>query len=155
MGYHDAAIDPQERWIGGYRDRGQDIIMASVQHLLDQQVQLLPEQSERLMRQVVDHNKQLVAQAHAMRVMDQDVPAELPSALPSNLSLQAKKQKGNTRKRALTGAEVSERQQKAMTRAQTRAKAIQEARAKRGKERAPKMQTRSQKMAALLQDQQV
>jgi hypothetical protein len=58
MGYHDAAIDPQERWIGGFRDRGQDIVMESISHLLEQQSQLLPEQSERLVRRMVDNNKQ-------------------------------------------------------------------------------------------------
>ncbi|KAI9771596.1 MAG: hypothetical protein M1840_001811 [Geoglossum simile] len=99
--------------------------MASVQELLDQQAQLLPEQSEHLIRQLVDHNRQL-----------------------------AKKQKGSTRKRALTGAEVSERQQKAMTRAQTRAKAVLKGKARAGKEM-PRRQTRSQKVAELLRDQQM
>ena len=93
-----------------------------------------------------------------MRVLDQDVPAELPPPLPSNLSLQAKKQKGSTRKQALTGAEVSEHQQKAMTRARARVKAIQGAQitgmeGRKSKETASKMQTRSQKAAALLRDQ--
>ena len=134
--------------------------MASVQNLFDQQAQLLPEQSEHLMRQLVDHNRQLVSEAHAMRAIDQDIPAKLPPFLPSNLSLQAKKQKGSTRKRAITSAEVSKHQQKAMTRAQIRAKIVQGvaqiARAgERGKEAAPKMQTHSQKAAALLQDQHV
>jgi hypothetical protein len=50
-----------------------------------------------------------------MKAIYQDIPAELPPPLPSNLSLQAKKQKGSTRKGALTGAEVSDCQQKAMT----------------------------------------
>ncbi|KAI9766566.1 MAG: hypothetical protein M1839_004876 [Geoglossum umbratile] len=108
MGYHDAAIDLQEHWVGGFRDRGQDIVMESISHLLEQQSQLLPEQSERLMR-------------------DQEIPPELPPPLPSNLSLQMKKKKGSTRKRALTGAEASERQQKALTRAQKRARVAQEA----------------------------
>jgi hypothetical protein len=35
MGYHNAAIDPQERWVGGYHNRGKDIVMESVQNLLD------------------------------------------------------------------------------------------------------------------------
>jgi hypothetical protein len=109
---------------------------------------------------VVDHNKQLVAEAHAIRAMDQDVPAELPPSLSSNLSLQMKKQKGSTRKRALTGAEVSECRQKAMTRAQTKARVVQEAQVTRAENRedrktSSKMQTRSQKVAALLRDQQV
>jgi hypothetical protein len=50
MGYHDAAIDPQECWVGGYRKRGKDIVMESVHNLLHQQSQLLPEKSEQLMR---------------------------------------------------------------------------------------------------------
>ena len=117
------------------------------------------------MRQLIDHNRQLVSEAHTIRAMDQDIPAELPPPLPSNLSLQAKKQKKSTRKQALTGAEVSERQQKAMTRAQARAKAVQGVQAagvgavvgagRKGKEAAPRMQTRSQRAVALLQDQQV
>jgi hypothetical protein len=127
MGYHDAAIDSQERWVGGFCNRGMDIVMESVQHLLEHQSQLLPEQSERLMRRMVNNNNQILAEVHALKDRDEQIPAELPPPLPSNLSLQLKKQKGNTRKRALTGAEVSERQQKAMTRAQTRAKVIREA----------------------------
>jgi hypothetical protein len=102
MGYHDAAIDPQERWIGGFRDRGQDIVMESISHLLEQQSQLLPEQSEHLMRRMVDNNKQLLAEAHMLRVSNREIPPELPPPLPSNLSLQMKKKKGSTRKRALT-----------------------------------------------------
>jgi hypothetical protein len=50
MRYHDAAIDPEERWVDGYRNRDKDIVMESVHNLLDQQSQLLPEQSEHLMR---------------------------------------------------------------------------------------------------------
>ena len=50
MGYHDAAINLQECWVGGFRDRGQDIVMESVSYLLEQQSQLLPEQSEHLLR---------------------------------------------------------------------------------------------------------
>ena len=57
MGYHDATINPQECWVGGFRNRGKDIMMESVQHLLDQQSQLLPEQSEHLMRRIVASNK--------------------------------------------------------------------------------------------------
>jgi hypothetical protein len=37
MGYHYAAIDPTERWVGGIRDRGQDIVLGSVTELLEQQ----------------------------------------------------------------------------------------------------------------------
>ena len=110
MGYHDTAIDPQECWVGGFKDRGTDIVMESVHYLLQHQSQLLPEQSERLMRQMVDNNNQILAEVHALKARDQQLPAELPPPLPPNLSLQAKKQKGNTRKRALTGAEVSEHQ---------------------------------------------
>ena len=108
MGYHDAAIDPQECWVSGFSDRGTNIAMESVHHLLQHQSQLLPEQSERLMRQMVDNNTQILTEAHALRAGNQQLPAELPPSLPPNLSLQAKKQKGNTRKRALTDAEVSE-----------------------------------------------
>ena len=103
---------------------------------------------------MVDNNNQILAEVHALKARDQQLPAELPPPLPPNLSLQAKKQKGNTRKRALTGAEVSEHQQKAMTRAQTRAMAVKES--KKTKCRVaviPKRQTRSQKAAGLLQDQ--
>ena len=98
MGYYDAAIDPQECWIGGYRNRGKDIIIESVQNLLDQQSQLLPEQSERLMRRMVDSNNQILAEVHALQAKKQQVPPELPPPLPPNLSLQARKQKGSTRK---------------------------------------------------------
>jgi len=56
MGYYDAAIDPQECWVGGYRNRGKDIIIESVQNLLDQQLQLLLEQSEWFMKRMVDSN---------------------------------------------------------------------------------------------------
>jgi hypothetical protein len=44
--------------------------------------------------------------------------------------LQAKKKKENTNRRALTGAEVSEHQEKVRTRAQTRAQVAQKAAAK-------------------------
>jgi hypothetical protein len=116
--------------------------MASVQQLFDQQAQLLPEQSERLMRQVVDHNRQLVSEAHAMRAMNQDVPAELPPPLPSNLSLQAKKTEG--------------KHQKAMARAQARAKKARVTTGgRKSKETVSKRQTRSQKTTALLQVQQM
>ena len=125
MGYYDAAIDPQERWIGGYRNRGKDIIMESVQRVLDQQPLLSSEQSEQVMRRMVASNNQILTEVQALQVRDQQVPPELPPPLLPSLSLQARKQKGSTRKRALTGAEVSERQQKAMTRAQTRAQAMQ------------------------------
>ncbi|KAI9765010.1 MAG: hypothetical protein M1839_005681 [Geoglossum umbratile] len=114
-------MDPQMRWVGGYKRRGKDILMESFENLLEQQSGLSSEQSEHLMRKMVKSNNQLLAEM--------------------------KKQKGSTRKRALTGAEASDRQQKAMTRAQTRAKAAQIATAPR------KMQTRNQKAAALLADQ--
>ncbi|KAI9763714.1 MAG: hypothetical protein M1839_006319 [Geoglossum umbratile] len=114
-------MDPQMRWVDGYRRRGKDILMESFENLLEQQSGLSSEQSEHLMRKMVKSNNQLLAEM--------------------------KKQKGSTRKRALTGAEASDRQQKAMTRAQTRAKAAQIATAPR------KMQTRNQKAAALLADQ--
>ena len=155
MGYHDAAIDPQEYWIGGYRNRGTDIVMESIQHLLDQQSQLLPEQSERLMRQVVDSNNQILAEVHALKTRNQQSPPMLPPPLPPTLSLQARKQKGSTRKRALTGAEASERAQKAMTRAQTRAKVVQAAESAQKKRTvtASKRQTRSQRVAELLENQ--
>jgi hypothetical protein len=98
MSYHDAAINPKERWVGGYRNRSHDIVMESISHLLEQQSQLLPEQSERLMRQMMSNNEQLLAEAHALKARDQGLLAELPSPLPSNLSLQAKKKNRNTRK---------------------------------------------------------
>ncbi|KAI9856973.1 MAG: hypothetical protein M1813_008689 [Trichoglossum hirsutum] len=129
MGYHDAAIDPQERWVGGYRNRGRDIVMESVQYVLNQQSLLSSKQSEQVMRRMVASNNQILTEVQALQVRDQQVPPELPSPLPPNLSLQARKQKGSTRKRALTGAEASERQQKAMTRAQTRAQAVQKEKA--------------------------
>jgi hypothetical protein len=76
---------------------------------------------------MVNNNNQILAEVHALKDRDEQIPVELPPFLLSNLSLQLKKQKGNTRKRVLTSAEVSERQQKAITRAQTRAKMICEA----------------------------
>ncbi|KAI9760850.1 MAG: hypothetical protein M1840_002183 [Geoglossum simile] len=154
MGYHNAAIDPQERWVGGFRNRGKDIVMESVQHLLKHQSQLLPEQSEHLMRRMVNNNNQILAEIHALKARDEEIPSELPPPLPSNLSLQARKQKGSTRKRALTGAEASERQQKAMTRAQTRARAAREVQStQEGVAVTFKRRTRSQKDADLLEDQ--
>ncbi|KAI9858475.1 MAG: hypothetical protein M1813_006417 [Trichoglossum hirsutum] len=149
-------MNPQERWVGGFRDRGQDIAMESVSHLLEQQSQLLPEQSERPIRQMVDNNEQLLAKAHALKARNRQIPAKLPSPLPPNLSLQLKK-KGSTRKRALTGAEASERRQKAMTRAQKRAQVAQEAQSAKETHREPitlpRRQTRAQKAAALLTEQ--
>jgi hypothetical protein len=69
--------------------------------------------------QLVDHNRQLVSEAHAIRG---DGPRYsyrvFPTFIPANLSLQApKKRKESTRKRAFTGAEVSEQQKAKMTRA--------------------------------------
>ena len=32
MGYCDAAINTLERWVGGFRNRGKDIVMESVQY---------------------------------------------------------------------------------------------------------------------------
>src|SRR4051794_7637454 len=105
MGYHDAAMDPQMRWVGGYRRRGKDILMESFENLLEQQSGLSSEQSEHLMRKMVKSNNQLLAEVQALKAQNQQVPPELPPPLPPNLSLQMKKQKGSTRKRALTGAE--------------------------------------------------
>ncbi|KAI9767863.1 MAG: hypothetical protein M1840_005356 [Geoglossum simile] len=151
MRYHDAAINPEERWVGGMRNRDQDIILESVAELLEQQSQLLPEQSERLMRQMVSNNEQLLAEAHTMKAIDQALPAQLPPPLPPNLSLQVRKKKGSTKKRALTGAEISERQQGALTRAQKRARVIQE---NQRPPSPPKRRTRAQRAAAILAEQQ-
>jgi hypothetical protein len=79
------------------------------------------------MRQMVSNNGQLLAEACTSQARGQGLLAELPPPLPPSLNLQKKKKKGSTRKRALTGAEASECQQKALTRAQKRAKAAQEA----------------------------
>ncbi|KAI9763423.1 MAG: hypothetical protein M1839_006450 [Geoglossum umbratile] len=122
-------------------------MLESFENLLEQQSGLSSEQSEHLMRKMVKSNNQLLAEVQALKAQNQQAPPELPPPLPPNLSLQMKKQKRSTRKRALTGAEASDRQQKAMTRAQTRAKAVQIATALR------KMQTRNQKVVALLADQ--
>ena len=108
MGYHDTVIDPKEYWVGGIRNRDQDIVLGSVAKLLKQQSQLLPKQSERLMRQMVSNNKQLLVEAHAMKVIDQTLPIQLPLPLLSNLSLQVKKKKGSIRKCTLTGTEILE-----------------------------------------------
>jgi hypothetical protein len=90
VGYYHAAIDPQERWVGGYRNRGKDTAMESVHNLLGSQSQLLPEQSERLMRQMVADTNQLPAEAHALEEMEHQIPSQLPPSLPPDLSLQAK-----------------------------------------------------------------
>jgi hypothetical protein len=103
------------------------------------------------MRQMVDNNKQLLAEAYALKARDREIPAKLLPPLPSNLSLQLKKKKGSTRKRALTGAEASERRQKAMTRAQKRAQVAQKTH--REPVTLPRRQTRAQKAAALLAEQ--
>src|SRR5579862_2300515 len=108
------------------RNRGQVIVLGSVAELLQQQSQLLPEQSEHLMRQMVSNNEQLLAKVHAMRAIGQALPIQLPSPLLPNLSLQVKKKKGSTRKHTLTGTEISEHQQVALTRAQKRARVAQE-----------------------------
>jgi hypothetical protein len=123
--YYDTAIELQERWVGGYQNRGRDIIMESVQRVLDQQSLLSLKQSEQVMRRMVASNNQILTEVQVLQVRDQQVPSELPPPLLPNLSLQARKQKGSIRKRALTGAEVSKRRQKAMTRAQTRVQAMQ------------------------------
>ena len=90
-----------------------------------------------------------------MQAKKQQAPPELPPPLPPNLSLQARKQKGSTRKQALTGAEASERQQKALTRAQTRARAVQVAQDSQEKKvvTSSRRKTRSQKAAELIEDQ--
>ncbi|KAI9766407.1 MAG: hypothetical protein M1840_006513 [Geoglossum simile] len=105
---------------------------------------------------MVDNNEQLLAEAHALRVRDQEIPTNLPSRMPGDLQL--KKKKGSTRKRALTGAEASGRQQSALTRAQKRARLAQEAQdAKKGQPAPPslpKLRTHAQKAAAILAKQQ-
>jgi hypothetical protein len=63
--------------------------------------------------------------------------------------LHAKKQKGSTKKGASTGAEASENQQKAVTRAQKRAEEAKNSQ----HTTVPKRRTRSQKTAELLHDQ--
>ncbi|KAI9766389.1 MAG: hypothetical protein M1839_004909, partial [Geoglossum umbratile] len=64
---------------------------------------------------------------------------------------------GSTGKRALTGAEASERQQTALTSARKRARVAQEARKARESQGAPitppRIQTRAQKAAAMLAEQ--
>ncbi|KAI9762600.1 MAG: hypothetical protein M1840_001193 [Geoglossum simile] len=150
MGYHDVAIDLNKYWVREMRNRGQDIVLGSVAELLEQQSQLLPEQSECLMKQMVSNNEQLLAEAHAMRAIDQALPVQLPPPLPPNLSLQVKKKKGSTRKRALTGAEISERQQVALTWAQKRARVAQESQQPPSP---PKRRTQAQRAAAMLAEQ--
>src|SRR5262245_31613141 len=78
---------------------------------------------------MIASNNQILAEVQVLQARNQQVPPELPLPLPPNLSLQAGKQKGSTRKQALTGVEVSECWQKAMTRAQTRAQAIEKEKA--------------------------
>ncbi|KAI9762576.1 MAG: hypothetical protein M1840_001202 [Geoglossum simile] len=146
--------DGRSSWRGDVPPLHKDIVMKSVQHLLKHQSQLLPEQSEHLMRRMVNNNNQILAEIHVLKARDEEIPSELPPPLPSNLSLQARKQKGSTRKRALTGAEASEHQQKAMTRAQTRARAAREVQStQEGVAVTFKRHTRSQKDADLLEDQ--
>ena len=110
-----------------YRNRGRDIVVELVQTLLTSQLQLLPEQSECLIRCIVAGNNQLLAEVHTLEEREHQIPSELPLSLPPNLSLQAKKAKGNTRKRALTGVEVSEHQDRMMTRVQARARVAEAA----------------------------
>ncbi|KAI9775387.1 MAG: hypothetical protein M1839_001242 [Geoglossum umbratile] len=132
--------------------------MKSISHLLGQQPQLLPEQSERFMWQIGSNNAQLSAGDHTLRMRNLGLPAELSPPLPTNLTLQVKKKNGSTRKQALTGVEASECWQKALTRAQKMAIVVQEAQnVKKGQllpAPAPKQQTRIQKAAAMLAEQQ-
>ncbi|KAI9778282.1 MAG: hypothetical protein M1839_008307 [Geoglossum umbratile] len=69
-----------------------------------------------------------------------------------------KKKNGSNRKQALTGAEASERQQKALTRAQKKPRVMQEAQnVKNGQllpASTPKRQACAQKVAAMLAEQQ-
>ncbi|KAI9761359.1 MAG: hypothetical protein M1840_001955 [Geoglossum simile] len=99
-----------------------------------------------------------MTKAHALKVRDREIPTNLPSRLSPNLSLQLKKKKGSTRKRALTGAEAFDHQQSVLTRTQKRARLAQEAQnAKKGQPAPPslpKLRTRAQKAAAMLAEQQ-
>jgi hypothetical protein len=117
MGYYDAVINPQECWVGEYRNREKVILMESISHILDQWSQLSAEQSEEVIKQIVASNNQILNEVQVLQEENRELPLELPLPLPPNLSLKAWKQKGSTRKWALTGAEASEHQQKAMTRA--------------------------------------
>ena len=100
---------------------------------------------------MISNNEQLLAEVHAMKTIDQVLPVQLPPPLLPNLSLQVKKKKESTRKRALTGAEISERQQVVLTRAQKRAQIAQESQRSLSP---PKRRTRAQKAAAMLAEQQ-
>jgi hypothetical protein len=107
--YYDAVINPQERWIGGYRNRGKDIVMESIQLVLDQQSQLPPQQFKEIIRRIMASNDQIMNEVQTLQDENHQLPPELPPAMSPNSNLKAQKQKGSTRKLALTGAEVSER----------------------------------------------
>jgi hypothetical protein len=130
MGYHDAAIDPNREWGDAYRNRGKDIIMNSIHDLLSSQSGHLPENIERMARQVVSNNTQVMAEMDALKEAERQMPAEMPAPIPTRKNLQKQKKKGSTRKRALTGAEAAERQERVIqtrNRTQKRAEIAQEA----------------------------
>jgi hypothetical protein len=77
-GYHEVAIDSQEHYEGRYRNRGKDIVIESVHNLLDQLSQLLPELSEKLMKQIVAINNEILAEVRALQAKDQQVPPDWP-----------------------------------------------------------------------------
>jgi hypothetical protein len=75
-GYYDGAIDPQEHWVGG--NRGKDIVLESVQNVLAQGAEMLPEQSEHLMRRMVESNNQIMAEVRALEKKTREISPELP-----------------------------------------------------------------------------
>ena len=81
-------------------------------------------------RQVVSNNTQIMAEMDALKEAERQMSAEMPAPIPTRKNLQEQKKKGSTRKRALTGAEAAERQERviqARNRAQKRAEIAQEA----------------------------
>ncbi|KAI9856986.1 MAG: hypothetical protein M1813_008702 [Trichoglossum hirsutum] len=130
MRYHDATLNVQEHQPSRFQNRGRDIIVDSVYEVIARQSQQLPEGAERLAIKIVANNAQVLADLDALEEQDRQLPVEAPIPIPRNTRLQQRKLKGSTKKRALTGAEASERQENtimARTRFQTRARARMEA----------------------------
>ncbi|KAI9865077.1 MAG: hypothetical protein M1813_002395 [Trichoglossum hirsutum] len=104
--------------------------MDSIYKVVDRQSHLRLEQADQIAALVVSNNDRVLAEIDTLTAQDRQLPLEMPLLIPPNPNLQQHKKKGSTRKRALTGAEAAERQERviqARTRSQAQAQAAKRA----------------------------
>jgi hypothetical protein len=124
LGYYDVALDSEERLEDKFANKSKDLIIDSVHEVLSRQSHLLSEDTERIAMSMVAHNTEVMVEINSLEERNHQIPGVLPEPRPPRTNLQYKKSKESTRKRALTGAEAVEQQERvchARTRLQVQA----------------------------------